>query len=203
VAVYLRRLPTPTLRNYREGKPLLREDFRLECCYCGLREGEFGGWRNFHVEHYQPKWKFPGRVNDYTNLLYSCSTCNLLKGASWYPGDPLQETEGFLDPCVHDLATLFEPEGDGRVNGKIASAKFMVEKLDLNRFHLVQLRSLRTFLNGTINTCKAAEQRAIELSATNGGDKELPLMATAFGVIGAMAEFYLAHLSAPPYPYPS
>lgn len=60
----------PSTGTYKDWKELLSVEGFHQCVYCSISEAEFGGIRNFHVEHYKPKSlpAFASLVNTYTNL---------------------------------------------------------------------------------------------------------------------------------------
>lgn len=144
MALIVRRQPYPHYTNYRRYKLYLREDFSYYCAYCAIHENEWGGPRHFHVEHFRPKSLFPQLVTEYENLLYACDVCNCYKGNDWPLDDPLAEGVGYLDPCQHDYEEHFENEQTtGRTNGLTPPARYMVERLHLNRRHLIRMRLKR------------------------------------------------------------
>ena len=100
-----RRTPEKRYRDYRRYKKWIREDFDYRCAYCSIHENDYGGYWQFHVDHYRPKGipRFEYLINEYSNLLYSCSQCNVMKGDMWPSDDPLLDGYGWLDPCEHDL----------------------------------------------------------------------------------------------------
>jgi hypothetical protein len=68
-----RRIPkekyqAPQKGTYSDWKPQLAKEGFQQCVYCAVGEPAFGGFRNFHVEHYRPKKKFAQLENDYANL---------------------------------------------------------------------------------------------------------------------------------------
>jgi uncharacterized protein (TIGR02646 family) len=144
VAIIKRREPYPSFTHYQDYKPRLREDFTYFCAYCSIHEREWGGLRQFHVEHFRPKSLFPELKTDYDNLLYACSVCNIFKSNDWPSDHPLEDGVGYLDPCEQDYAEHFrnDPEA-GEVEGTTAPARYMVERLHLNRQYLIKLRHKR------------------------------------------------------------
>jgi hypothetical protein len=85
--------------NHRQGpqgyeraityRPWLRNEFAVRCVYCLLR-GQWGKVTGeFDIEHFRPQVNTPELGLTYDNLLYSCHTCNLLKGEKELP-DPTQ-----------------------------------------------------------------------------------------------------------------
>lgn len=145
----------PTEGGYRDWKEMLREEGGYRCVYCCIPEPSFGGYRNFHVEHFRPKKPFVDRVNDYGNLFYACAVCNAFKSNDW-PAEPDRETPSYLDPSQVDLDDVFSVDGDGMVAGNCVAAKYMVERLNLNRRQLqferieAELRNRIEYLRGEL-----------------------------------------------------
>lgn len=174
--VFVRRTDIPKLDNFKEYKVYLRQDFHYVCVYCRTHENELGGPRNLTVEHFRPKDHFPHLITDYTNLLYACAVCNSYKVADWYEGDPLTCEKGYLDPCQHDYDDYFSYTADYEIEGSIASARYMIKKLRLNRRYLVKLRKLRVEeeqdFNVFIELCEDAINRlATKLKRKNLSDE--------------------------------
>lgn len=78
-------------------KMYLRNDFRFECAYCGMRErdnmiGEMG----FEKDHFISRLSTVERdLDTYDNMVYSCCKCNNTKSD--------QQVELYLDPCKDDI----------------------------------------------------------------------------------------------------
>ena len=138
-----RQILSEVFSDYRKYKPYLRQDFHYHCVYCTVHEVEWGGLRNFHVDHYRPKSRFPHLICDYSNLLYACGVCNVYKGDDWPSDDPLEDGQGYLDPCEHDFDDHFRFQDDGIICGLSPVAKYMIERLHLNRSQIVRQRYKR------------------------------------------------------------
>ncbi len=135
----------PIKGKYSDWKPILAEEGFHQCVYCAISEAQFGGSRNFHVEHYKPKARpeYKHLINDIRNLFYACAICNTFKGADW-PSDPDAEFSkpAYPDPSSICYEELFLREDCGVINGKYTAAKYMIEKLYLNRPQLILERRL-------------------------------------------------------------
>lgn len=129
--------------NYRQWKPILRVEGRYQCVYCSIGEGAFGGFRNFHVEHYRPKKYFPDLEDVIANLFYACGICNSFKGSDW-PGEPREDNEvaAYPDPSKVNLATIFSVDGSGLVQSNCISGRYVIERLFLNRPQLLIQRRI-------------------------------------------------------------
>jgi len=144
--------------RYRAWKPDLRLEGRKQCVYCCVREGSFGGYRNFHVEHFRPKSVYIDLTDAYVNLFYACSICNSFKSDAW-PGDPNADLSNtaFPDPSQVDYSTFMVTTADGEVVGQNVAAKYTVERLYLNRPQLLidrRLKGLESRLKGLIERAK-------------------------------------------------
>lgn len=124
-----------------ECKQALRIEARYQCVYCSIKEAHFGGVRNFHVEHYRPKKKFPEFENDYENLFFSCPICNSFKNDDW-PADPDEQllTCHYPDPKQIDYGKILIVDPDSRISSKNVAGRYVIERLHLNRAQLILLR---------------------------------------------------------------
>ena len=138
----IRRTDVPHYTDYKHYKAYIRIDLKYACAYCQIHENEFGGPRNFHVEHYRPRSLFRHLETAYTNLVYGCCVCNSFKSNDWPSDDPIADGVGYLDPCEHDYDEHFV-QRQFRLIGLSAVATYMVERLHLNRVQLCKLREQR------------------------------------------------------------
>ncbi|MEE8532972.1 MAG: HNH endonuclease, partial [Alphaproteobacteria bacterium] len=76
----------PTESHWRRFHDQLSETFFGICGYC---EEEDKG----EVDHFRPKSRYPERVYEWSNWVFSCHICNLLKGQKW-------PNFGYVDPCA-------------------------------------------------------------------------------------------------------
>ncbi|RYZ66609.1 MAG: hypothetical protein EOP09_12425 [Proteobacteria bacterium] len=102
---YSRRTDFPQVKDYRDYRDLLRCDFFYRCGYCGYHEG-YPYALEFHIDHFFPKSSYPELINEYGNLLWSCSLCNRSKHA----GLPICGRLRLFDPCEVDFEDHFEFE---------------------------------------------------------------------------------------------
>jgi hypothetical protein len=140
---FLRRAPAPKVKgDYSAFRPFVREDFLRQCAFCLFAELLAGGEENFELDHFRPRQRFPELVNDFYNLYYSCHPCNHIKRDSWPP--PTLEEQGicFVDLCKEDFASHFSVELDGTWKGLTNPGNYTIDKLNLNRKHLVTVRLL-------------------------------------------------------------
>lgn len=89
--------------NYENYRSQLQEDFMHICGYCGKHE--FITCKGFEIDHFVPETIDGERKTDYTNLVYSCFTCNRKKSKKWPTNDktrPNDGRQGFVDPASDD-----------------------------------------------------------------------------------------------------
>ena len=92
--------------DYPSFKPWLRDEFLFRCVYCLVRERwHQDGEALFSVDHLTPQSEYPAGVCDYENLVYACSRCNSLKGASL----------SVLNPCEEGYGQYLEIRENGEV----------------------------------------------------------------------------------------
>lgn len=131
----------PLSGTYKEWKSILADEGFHQCVYCSISEANFGGIRNFHVEHYKPKGniRFSKLENVISNLFYSCAICNCFKSDDW-PDDPNSELNiaCYPDPSVVDYSNIFDIDvNTGLLDGKNVAARYILYKLFLNRPQLI------------------------------------------------------------------
>jgi hypothetical protein len=138
----------PDLGRWHEWKETIAAHCDSRCVYCAIHEGRFGGIRNFHIEHFRPKVRFPHLENHIANLYLACAICNVLKSDDW-PGDPVPDhsVAAYPDPSVTDYNTLFtvSPETH-QVSAATFAGKYVIERILLNRAQLILERRLAAFL---------------------------------------------------------
>lgn len=132
----------PEKGGYSDWKPKLAEEAEYQCVYCAIHESNFGGIRNFHVEHFRPKSnsRFSHLIDDFTNLYYSCSICNCFKGNDWPSDPPANKGDNVIhypEPSSVDYSILFKQEIDSKLIGETLAGKYLVQKLYLNRPQLI------------------------------------------------------------------
>lgn len=135
----------PDKGGYADWKPILAEEAQNQCVYCCISDAHFGGIRNFHVEHFRPKKKFPALELIIANLFYACSICNVFKGDDW-PDEPGKNTfdyPHYPDPSITNYAELFDvDQNTAQIKGANVTARYLIEKLNLNRAQILRNRKL-------------------------------------------------------------
>lgn len=117
----------------KTNKKYLVEDFEHRCGYCDDHDRFIGGDKNYHVEHFAPKERFPQLKTIYDNLLYSCPFCNIAKSNKW-PGKTEKENivgnEGFIDPCNPDYKNHLFREKSGKIAHKTLLGEYIYNELN-------------------------------------------------------------------------
>lgn len=136
----------PAKGTYTDWKPILANESKNRCVYCSIHEAQFGGVRNYHVEHYKPKSRdeFKALENDITNLFYACCICNCFKGSAW-PADPVNDhsISAFPNPSVHDYSAILDVDDQtGELDSKYVAGIYLINKLYLNRPQLLLERRI-------------------------------------------------------------
>jgi hypothetical protein len=86
-APHVRRHGPQGYADHASYRPWLRDEFTFRCVYCLLREQWGRVSATFDIDHFLPVAHHPELAATYDNLLYSCATCNVGKGAQRLP-DP-------------------------------------------------------------------------------------------------------------------
>lgn len=127
--------------EYTRYREYVRTDFKKLCAYCLLSEILASGQENFELDHFRPKSKFAELTNTYENIYYACHVCNKHKWAHW-PDEGLEELEfRFVDFCKENFSDHFS-EIDGIWKAHTKAGVYTVERLRLNRDHLISVRNL-------------------------------------------------------------
>ncbi len=128
--------------KHKQIKDSLRMMFVGKCAYCESHISHVGYG---HIEHYQPKSKFPERCFDWDNLLLGCEICN----GKRYKGDKFpdsHENGPFVNPVTENPDDFFDFEfdpntGTANVIPKNNRALTTEKELGLNRPELLIHRS--------------------------------------------------------------
>jgi hypothetical protein len=115
----------------------LRLDFDFRCVYCLTHESEAApGYQYgaFEIEHFKPKGmkKFRGLRHTYSNLLWSCQTCNRAKGIKWPAADLARAGFRFVDPSTEGLGKHLFLTGLDTVAHQTKAGEYIVRQLNLN-----------------------------------------------------------------------
>ena len=124
--IICRRSNVPHQSDCQKYKTDIRTDFQNICGYCGKHE--MVTHKNMELDHFVPENIDPIRKSDYSNLVYSCFTCNRKKLGKWPTGDgrrPHNEYEGFVDPATSDYDKHLGRKEDGELEYYTEVGKYM------------------------------------------------------------------------------
>ena len=128
----------PRDARWREFHNALGSAFASLCGYCEeIDRGE--------VDHFQPVSKFPQLVYQWSNWVFSCHNCNLIKSDKWPDG-------GYVNPCAEDESEW--PErffGFNTTNGEI------IPKAGISAEH--QQKALQTIHDLALNASHHLRER--------------------------------------------
>ena len=132
--------PTPRWRQFHED---LSRAFSGLCGYCEeYTDGD--------IDHFRPRSKFPSLVYEWGNWILACQYCNRTKSSKW-------PDEGYIDPCTSveserpenffgfNTSTREIVPEEGLPSGAFHKARQMINDLDLNAPHHINLRADRIF----------------------------------------------------------
>ncbi|GJK50778.1 hypothetical protein TUM17560_31550 [Serratia marcescens] len=122
------------LNKYNSYKEALSKDFFCCCGYCGAHHVYYGSGKCFHIDHFAPKSKFKHLENEYSNLVYSCPTCNIAKSNDWCgnnENESISNGIGYIEPCDTQYSEAFYRDSSGKIRYKEgnSAAKYMYDKL--------------------------------------------------------------------------
>lgn len=157
----------PEMGTWRDWKTRIADDCSARCVYCAIPESRFGGSRNFHIEHFRPKARFPSFENAISNLYLACAVCNVLKCDDW-PGAPRRNhsTAAYPDPARTDYNILLSlSPSTHEVTSRTVAGKYLIERLLLNRAQLVLERRLTILVQMVDEFKRWAEPLLDEMTA--------------------------------------
>lgn len=137
--IHERKLSPGPYSNYRTYKKYLREEFDAACVYCRMPDS-LSEMKSYAVEHYKPKSKFPELETEYSNLFYSCCSCNSYKGSFW-PEETHKKLEQFIpNPCDHVMHSHLRLRPEGMIQHHSFAGEWTIDLLDLNDPGQIQKR---------------------------------------------------------------
>lgn len=128
----IRRSSVPECKICNKYKPLLCEDFNHRCGYCG--DHDFFSETYYEIDHFVPKMHLVTiSPLAYSNLVYSCRSCNNSKRAQWPTKDENVHNDGkhgFIDPCNAVYAEQFQRLADGSIRSTTDLGNWMWSALN-------------------------------------------------------------------------
>lgn len=144
----------------------MRQDFQGFCAYCFRHEDEIGV-ESFVLDHFEPQSFNSARVNDYSNLYWSCAACNAPqnKNAHWPSPTDLAAGYRFCDPCDHDpVGTDYRELRSGRLKSQTPAGEYTIDHIGLDRRPiLVQHRRNRREVRRQYKHALTQLQRALKV----------------------------------------
>jgi len=125
-----RRTDIKVQTNYRNYIADLREDFYYICGYCGKHE--MVSHKGMEPDHFVPLKVDLSRKYDYSNLVYSCFTCNHKKLGKWPTEDkdkPFDDEVGIVDPASLEYDKHLSRTNEGAITYNTELGKYIVEKV--------------------------------------------------------------------------
>lgn len=128
-----RRNITRIVHSHGEHRDDLKLDYIDRCGYCNDIDILRFIW--FEIDHFVPR-KHLNNISetDYSNLVYSCRSCNNAKRAKWPTRDENIHNHnniGFIDPCEDDYKNQFERLNTGRIKPKTDLGEYMYNEMKL------------------------------------------------------------------------
>ena len=115
----------------------VRAAFNYRCGYCGVPEDWAGG--ELEVDHFRPLAR--GGTDEFTNLVYACTSCNRFKSDYWH-ADDAPDSFRLLHPRQDERDAHLVEAANGRWVGLTPRGWFHIRWLHLNRPQLIELRQL-------------------------------------------------------------
>ncbi|AEE50515.1 HNH endonuclease [Haliscomenobacter hydrossis] len=128
-----RRNITRAVSSHSSHKPDLKLDFGSRCGYCNSSDI----WKitYYEVDHFIPESILTTKSStDYSNLVYSCRSCNNAKRKKWPTNDenvPNKNGVGFVDPCDDDYTNHFARKDNGEILFNTTLGEWMYHALKL------------------------------------------------------------------------
>ncbi len=141
-SLFTRTIPAKIYKDYSKYKPNLRSDFKKCCAYCLIHEDYLGGETNFEIDHHQPSSLFPSLNSTYTNLFWSCHTCNNAKSNKWPTPQDILQGKRFIDTTQEKYSDHFTIDDKGRIYSTTDIGLYTRFILKLDRPGLVKSRLL-------------------------------------------------------------
>ena len=116
--------------DYKKYRPLLKEDFKRICGYCGKVDSVTR--KGFEIDHFVPIDIDDTRETDYSNLVYCCFTCNRKKSKKWPTNDPARHNDGergFVDPVDVEFHNHLKRDETGKIIWLTKIGQYMHQKV--------------------------------------------------------------------------
>jgi hypothetical protein len=144
------RSAVPIRANYQDYREELRKDFLYTCAYCTKSETESRavGWT---IDHYFPQKYAKDLVNEYRNLMWSCSFCNNYKKAHLPKKEDIERGITIVKADKEDPTECYEIDEDSlKPVPRDEKGKYNIAVLHLDRRELIEMRKRRQKLAGGV-----------------------------------------------------
>lgn len=133
--------------DYRKNYTKISEDCQFRCVYCDTLLSEIG-YEGFQLDHFRPQAYFPQLTTDPLNLVLSCPKCNVLKSDDWPALKAINQpsyigTAGYIDNFLENPSDFFSVEKNGIITPLKGPAKYILERLNINRASRKRIRRQR------------------------------------------------------------
>jgi len=149
-SIFSHRSPSPSENNYTRYRPYIREDFSECCAYCLMHEIFAGGQKNFELDHFKPKSKFPNLIHRYTNIYHSRHVCNQQKRDHWPSAELYSRGYRFVDTCKENFSAHYKDNNGYWIPISLAG-EYTAEKIRLNSKHNIEIRQMISGLLSLLN----------------------------------------------------
>ena len=116
-----------TVTDYHKHKGNLQEDFNHRCGYCD--DHDYFRMTDYQIDHFVPRVQLKTiKPTDYSNLVYSCRSCNRAKWDKWPTGNEKVANDGmkgFVDPCNVEFDKQFSRNGRGEIVAETPLGEWM------------------------------------------------------------------------------
>ena len=175
-----RRINPPTVTDYHKHKDNLREDFRHRCGYCD--DHDYFRTTDYQIDHFVPRVLLKTiKPTDYTNLVYSCRSCNRAKWDKWPTVNEKVANDGFtgfVDPCDTEYDKQFSRNRRGEIIAVTPLGEWMWKALNLGNpahsvvWKLEQIRIIIDELQVIADTYPTDSSVSVTLNKLNKGYRD-------------------------------
>jgi len=141
----IRRNDIEQRNDYSRYREEIREDFKAVCGYCG--KSECVTTKGFEIDHFVPRKVDENKVNEYSNLVYCCFTCNRKKMGKWPTCNknvPNDGTRGFVDPASEEYDLHIGRNDDGNIVYYTDVGKYMC--IDAFKFNIRPMKEIWLYM---------------------------------------------------------
>lgn len=102
-------------QDYESYREWLRDEFTFRCVFCLKREQWDILDANWSLDHFMPQSIYPGKILEYSNLLYACRSCNSAKSAQIVPNPSLVSFGDCVRVNNDGTITALTPDGENLI----------------------------------------------------------------------------------------